>query len=296
MSALVSVENVSVRYSGTWPTASASHLALDDVSLAIDRGEIFGLVGESGSGKSTLARVILKLMRPVAGCVRIDGRDVRGFSGRESLAFRRRVQVVFQDSLAALDPRMRVGASVREALDLHGIAAPNRRATAIAELFERVGLDEGLVTRFPHQLSGGQRQRVAIARAISVSPEILIADEPVSALDLSVQAQVLALLTSLSRERGMTMLFISHDLGVVRRIARHVAVLQNGRVMETGATDTVFDQPKSAYTRMLVDSVPRVDFDKLASIHDAKSRGIVQSGKFMAAATAGDSACLAETT
>lgn len=263
MTPLIEVDAVSLRYAGAWPAPKSNALALDRVSLSVARGEIFGLVGESGSGKSTLARVILGLLQPLSGAVRIDGRDIASYRGREELAFRKRMQVVFQDSLAALDPRMRVQASLREALDLHGIGVPSRRSAVIEDLLGSVGLDPGLATRFPHQLSGGQRQRVAIARALSLSPDILIADEPVSALDLSVQAQILDLLTGLCRERGTTMLFISHDLGVVRRIARHVAVLQRGRIMETGPVADVFDRPASSYTRMLIQSIPRVDFNRL---------------------------------
>jgi peptide/nickel transport system ATP-binding protein len=260
----VEVDAVSLRYAGAWPAPKSQELALDGVSLGIERGEVFGVVGESGSGKSTLARVILKLLRPLSGSVRLDGRDIASYRGSAELVFRRRMQVVFQDSLAALDPRMRIRASLKEALDLHDIGAPAMRGARIEELLGSVGLDPGLATRFPHQLSGGQRQRVAIARAISLSPDILIADEPVSALDLSVQAQILDLLSALCRDRGMTMLFISHDLGIVRRIANKVAVMRRGRIVESGPVEDVFSRPQADYTRTLLASIPRVDFDRLS--------------------------------
>jgi peptide/nickel transport system ATP-binding protein len=259
----VEVDAVSLRYAGAWPAPKSQELALDGVSLGIERGEVFGVVGESGSGKSTLARVILKLLRPLSGSVRLDGRDIASYRGSAELVFRRRMQVVFQDSLAALDPRMRIRASVKEALDLHDIGVPAMRGAGIEELLGSVGLDPGLATRFPHQLSGGQRQRVAIARAISLSPDILIADEPVSALDLSVQAQILDLLSALCRDRGMTMLFISHDLGIVRRIANKVAVMRRGRIVESGPVEDVFSRPQADYTRTLLASIPRVDFARL---------------------------------
>ena len=228
-------------------------------------GSIYGVVGESGSGKSTLARVLLRLMPPTAGSVAVAGQDPYRLRGRAVAQFRRLIQPVFQDSMAALDPRIRVGDSLRMVLDLHGIGHPGDRHRAVEDLLTSVGLDASLYGRFPHQISGGQRQRVTIARALSISPRILIADEPVSALDLTVQAEILDLLSRLCRERGMTMLFISHDLGVVRRIADHVAVMKDGRIVENGTVGAVFERPAMDYTRMLLNSVPRVDFAKLSA-------------------------------
>lgn len=257
------VQDLSLRYPRPWPAHGPDITALDRVSLEVPRGEIFGLVGESGSGKSTLARVLLRLLAPTAGRIDVAGADPFGLRGAGLMAWRRRVQPVFQDSVAALDPRARIGTSLREGLDLHRIGARRDRADAVAGLLAAVGQEPDHATRYPHQLSGGQRQRVAIARALSLQPELLIADEPVSALDLSVQAQILDLLTGLCRERGMTMLFISHDLAVVGRIAGRVGVLYRGRLVEQGPTAEVFAAPRAAHTRDLVASAPRVDFAAL---------------------------------
>lgn len=264
MTPAIRLENVCAAYRGAWPQRSNGRLALDRIELTVPSGSIYGVVGESGSGKSTLARVLLRLMQPTSGSVAVAGQDPYRHKGRTIAQFRRLIQPVFQDSMAALDPRVRVGDSLRMVLDLHAIGRPGDRQRAVEDLLTSVGLDASLCGRFPHQISGGQRQRVTIARALSISPRILVADEPVSALDLTVQAQILDLLSRLCRERGMTMLFISHDLGVVRRIADHVAVMKDGRLVENGPVAAVFDRPMMDYTRMLLDSVPRVDFARLS--------------------------------
>ena len=263
MSAAVEIRDLSVVHRRPWPAGGKPVTALDRVSLRIAPGEIFGLVGESGSGKSTLARVLLRFLRPASGDVSVAGADPAMLRGTALKAWRRRVQPVFQDSVAALDPRARIGASLREGLDLHAIGPRSGRAAAVAGLLEHVGLDPDHALRYPHQLSGGQRQRVAIARALSLSPDILIADEPVSALDLSVQAQILGLLTTLCRERGMTMLFISHDLGVVRQISDRIGVLQRGCLVEEGPVVQVFRAPRHPYTQELLAAAPFVDFAAL---------------------------------
>jgi peptide/nickel transport system ATP-binding protein len=235
--------------------------AVDDVDLDLHRGEILGLVGESGSGKSTVGRCLLRLITPGAGTVRFDGMDVLTLGRRNLKALRRRLQIVFQDSESALDPRMTVGEAVREGLDIHNLGTPAERREQVAAMLERVGLDPDHAARPPHRLSGGQRQRVAIARALVVQPEVVVADEPVSALDASIQAQILDLIADLRRDLRLTLLFISHDLSVVRAISDRVAVMYAGRIVEIGPAGAVFDDPRHPYTRMLLDSIPVPDPD-----------------------------------
>jgi len=230
--------------------------AVDDVSLSIARGETLGLVGESGSGKTTLGRLVLRLLKPTSGTVRFDGRDVFGLDSRALRALRRHIQLVFQDSSGSLNPRMRVGAAVKEPLSVHRLYSGSEADRRVAALFGEVGLDSALVTCYPHELSGGQRQRVGIARALSVEPDFLVLDEPVSALDVSVQAQVLNLLADLKERRGLTYLLIGHDLGVVRHLADRVAVMYYGRIMELAPTAVLFDRPRHPYTATLLSSVP----------------------------------------
>ena len=230
--------------------------ALVDVSLGVQRGRTLGLVGESGSGKSTLGRCILGLTRPDSGQVIFDGTEVQGLSGRALSGFRRRVQPVFQDPYGSLDPRWPVGRSVREALDCYRIGTTADRDRRVRELFHRVGLDPALAGRLPTHLSGGQRQRVAIAAALASEPELIIADEPVSALDMSVQAQILNLFMDLQQDLGVASIFISHDLGVVEHVSDAVAVLFRGRVVEIGDTDQVMQRPRHSYTRALLAAIP----------------------------------------
>lgn len=260
---MIDATALTLSFAPVWPARGAAHVALDAVNLTVREGEVFGLVGESGSGKSTLARVILRLLRPGAGQLRVAGADPFALHGRALRHWRREVQMVAQDSVAALDPRRRIGEALREGLDIHRIGSPAARAGAVLDLLDRVGLDSALAMRRPHQVSGGQRQRVAIARALALSPRLLVADEAVSALDLSVQADILRLLQHEAQRTGMTMVFISHDLGVVRRIADRVMVLRHGQVMECGPTRTVFDAPQNAYTRELLASTLEVDFTAL---------------------------------
>jgi peptide/nickel transport system ATP-binding protein len=235
--------------------------AVADVSFEIGPGEVVGLVGESGSGKSTIGRLILRSLDPSDGEVRFDGQEIARISQRQMRPLRRRMQMVFQDPYASLNPRLRVRDIVGEALDAHGLAPGAARAARIAELLEVVGLQAEHAARYPHEFSGGQRQRIGIARALAVEPDLIIADEPVSALDVSVQAQVLNLLQDLRRRFNLAMLFISHDLDVVELMCDRIVVLYLGRVMEIGPADEVCRNPRHPYTRALLAASPRPDPD-----------------------------------
>jgi ABC-type oligopeptide transport system ATPase subunit len=233
--------------------------AVDGVSFSVAAGETFGLVGESGCGKSTVARCVLRLLRPDAGEVRFDGRDVLALPPGEMRSLRRQMQIIFQDPYSSLDPRMRVGALVAEPLEIHGVGARAEREARVADLLERVGLGEAARRKFPHEFSGGQRQRIGIARALALNPRLVIADEPVSALDLSVRAQVINLLMQLQREFSLTYLFIAHDLALVRRICSRVAVMIQGRIVEMARAADLFAAPCHPYTRALLAAVPVPD-------------------------------------
>jgi len=231
-------------------------VAVDGVSLEVRPGRTLALVGESGCGKTTLGRLLVGLDRPDTGVVRYGDRPLSGMSRPEMRAFRRAVQIVFQDPYGSLNPRLTAGAALREVLEVHGIARGPSARSAVAELLERVGLDAGAAARYPHEFSGGQRQRLGIARALAVGPRILVADEPVSALDVSVQARILGLLGDLRRDLGLGFLFISHDLAVVRQVADEVAVMRRGRIVEAGPIDRVYGSPADPYTSDLLNAVP----------------------------------------
>ena len=233
--------------------------AVNDVSFAIDEGETFGLVGESGSGKTTTGRCILRLVEPTSGEVRFNGEDVLSFSRSRMRQARRDMQIVFQDPYSSLNPRMRVGAIVEEPLIIHRIGSKPERRARVRELFELVGLDPAQVARYPHQFSGGQRQRIGLARALALNPSLVIADEPVSALDVSVQAQVINLLMDLQERLKLTYLFIAHDLRLVRHICSRVAVMYLGRIVEMGPTEQLFEAPANPYTRALLSAIPVPD-------------------------------------
>jgi peptide/nickel transport system ATP-binding protein len=233
--------------------------AVDDVSFTIDEGETFGLVGESGSGKTTTGRCILRLIEPTSGQVRFKGEDVLGFSRARLRQARREMQIVFQDPYSSLNPRMRVGSIVEEPLVIHRVGDKPQRKARVAELFELVGLDPSLVARYPHQFSGGQRQRIGLARALALNPSFIIADEPVSALDVSVQAQVVNLLMDLQSRLKLTYLFIAHDLRLVRHICSRVAVMYLGKIVEMGNTEAIFAAPAHPYTRALLSAIPVPD-------------------------------------
>lgn len=229
--------------------------AVDGISFNIGRGETLGLVGESGSGKSTAARAMLRLVDPTSGEVHLDGADVLRLGRRELREMRQRMQIVFQDPYASLNPRMRAGAAVREVLTVNGFDS-DRRDERVRELFGLVGLTNAHTARFPHELSGGQRQRVGIARALATGPEFIVADEAISALDVSVQAQIVNLLHDLRDELGLTYLFISHDLSMVRHISDRIAVLYMGRLVEVGPAEEVYNAPLHPYTLALISAVP----------------------------------------
>jgi len=233
-------------------------LAVDGVSFTLGRGRTLGLVGESGCGKSTLGRCLLRLHDADRGAVLFDGVDLLKLSEAELTPFRKRMQVVFQDPYASLDPRQRVGATLREVLDVHDIGAPSARAARVGELLVQVGLSRGDAHKYPGEFSGGQRQRVGIARALAVEPELLIADEPLSALDVSIQAQILQLLLDLRASLGLTMIFISHDLRVVRYLSDEVAVMYLGVIVEHAPTTEIFARPQHPYTMALLSAVPEV--------------------------------------
>jgi ABC-type glutathione transport system ATPase component len=234
-------------------------LAVDGVSFAVEAGETFAIVGESGCGKTTLARMLLRLIEPDSGEIHFEGADLLKLSGEALRVKRRQMQMIFQDPFASLNPRMRVGAIIAEPLEIHeaALSAAEKRDRAAAML-KRVGLNEDAIKRYPHEFSGGQRQRIGIARALILRPKLVIADEPVSALDVSVGAQVLLLLQELQREFGLTYIFISHSLPVVAQVATRVAVMRRGRFVETGDVDLVLKRPAEEYTKELLAAVPEL--------------------------------------
>jgi oligopeptide/dipeptide ABC transporter ATP-binding protein len=235
--------------------------AVDDVSFDVNRREVLGLVGESGSGKTTAGRAILRLIEPTAGSVQFDGQEITGLPPHEMRMQRRRMQIIFQDPYASLNPRQRVRELIGEAFIVHGIGTPHDRRDRTAALLEKVGLTAEAMDRFPHEFSGGQRQRIGIARALAVGPDFIVADEPVSALDVSVQAQVINLLRDLQRELGLALLFIAHDLAVVRFISDRVAVMYLGRIMEMASSTRLYERPRHPYTLALVSAAPTPDPD-----------------------------------
>jgi len=256
MSALLSVENLVVEYSVGGKTLSA----VADVSLKVGKGETLGLVGESGCGKSTLGRAVLQLRRPTAGKVVFDGTELTGLDAEKMRLMRRRLQLIFQDPIASLNPRRTIGDIVAEPLIIIGITDKAERDRRVREVLTAVGLDADLVTgRLPHEFSGGQCQRICIARALILEPELVICDEPVSALDVSIRAQILNLLEDMKRRYGLTLLFIAHDLAVVKAVSDRIAVMYLGKLCEVGPTEKLFAQPAHPYTALLLEAIPVPD-------------------------------------
>ncbi len=254
---LLEVENLTKHFRARGGAASVQ--AVNGVSLHLERGETLGIVGESGCGKSTLARLILRLIEPTAGSVRFAGEDLLALPLSELRSRRRNMQLIFQDPYASLDPRLTVGAIIGEPLAIHGIGGRKQRRDRVAELLGTVGLEADAMKRYPHEFSGGQRQRIGIARAIALEPRLIIADEPVSALDVSIQSQILELLLDLKARLSLSYIFISHDLAVVEYVSDRVAVMYLGRIVETTDTERLYRRPAHPYTEALISAVPQPD-------------------------------------
>jgi oligopeptide/dipeptide ABC transporter ATP-binding protein len=260
--AVLTVENLKKYFpvqKGVLRRTIGTVFAVDGVSFTIAKGETLGLVGESGCGKSTVGRAVLRLIEPTAGSIKLAGKDITRLPRRELRPFRKEMQIIFQDPFSSLDPRMSAGDIVAEPLRVHGAGARKERRERVAELFQRVGLRPAQMANYPHQFSGGQRQRIGIARALALSPKLIIADEPVSSLDVSIQAQVLNLMLELQHELGLSYLFISHNLAVIEHVSDRVAVMYLGRLVEYADKEALFGQPLHPYTELLLAAVPVPD-------------------------------------
>jgi oligopeptide/dipeptide ABC transporter ATP-binding protein len=260
--AVLTVENLKKYFpvqKGVLRRTIGTVFAVDGVSFTIAKGETLGLVGESGCGKSTVGRAVLRLIEPTAGSIKLAGKDITRLPRRELRPFRKEMQIIFQDPFSSLDPRMSAGDIVAEPLRVHGAGARKERREQVAELFQRVGLRPAQMANYPHQFSGGQRQRIGIARALALSPKLIIADEPVSSLDVSIQAQVLNLMLELQHELGLSYLFISHNLAVIEHVSDRVAVMYLGRLVEYADKEALFGQPLHPYTELLLAAVPVPD-------------------------------------
>ncbi len=276
--ALLEIKGLSktfVAHQGFMGAASGRVQALSDVSFSVQPGEAFGLVGESGCGKSTAGRAILRLIEPDAGSVRFKGEDIRAAGARRLRQLRRAIQIVFQDPYSSLNPRRTIGQTLGEPMAVHGMGTPDEIAAAVRAVLAEVGMPSDAAAKYPHEFSGGQRQRIGIARALVLQPELIVADEPVSALDVSIQAQILVLLRGLQERRNLSFIFISHDLGVVRHFCSTVAVMYLGRIVERGPVPEIFDEPLHPYTRVLRSASPVPD--PKAKVIMAKLEGEVAS-------------------
>ena len=259
---LVEVDHLKVHFpilTGIFQTESGRVRAVDDITFEIRKGETFGLVGESGCGKSTTGRAVIRLRNPTEGTVRFDGRDLMELKRDELRKMRRRMQIIFQDPYSSLNPRMTVGSIISEPLETHNLFPGKQRADRVRDLLALVGLNPNYTNRYPHEFSGGQRQRIGVARSLAVEPEFIVCDEPISALDVSIQAQVLNLLVELREKFGLTYLFIAHDLSVVRHISDRVGVMYLGKLVELGPPDAIYNTPAHPYTRALLSAVPIPD-------------------------------------
>ncbi len=261
---LVEVRDLSLHFpvrQGVWRRQTGTVKAVDGVSFDIAEGETLGLVGESGCGKSSTGRAVLRLAKPTTGQVRFAGEDLGRLSRSDLRLARRGMQMIFQSPFASLNPRLSVGGAIREPLDIHRVGSPAEREARVAELLELVGLDPGASRRYPHEFSGGQRQRIGIARALATSPRFVVADEPISALDVSIRAQIVNLMRDLKDRLGLTYLFIAHDLAMVRHMSDRVAVMYLGRIVEMAGCDELFDRPLHPYTKALLSAIPTPDPD-----------------------------------
>lgn len=276
--------------------------AVDDISFSIRRGETFGLVGESGCGKSTTGRSVLGITKPTAGRILYDGTDIAAYTKAQKLQFKKRAQMIFQDPYACLDPRMTIGSIIKEGMDVHFHYSRKESDEKVRDLLNKVGLTEDYASRFPHELSGGQRQRIGIARALAVEPEFIVCDEPIAALDVSIQAQVVNLMMKVQRERGHAYLFISHDLSMVRYISDHIGVMYLGSLVEMAPKDEIYGHPLHPYTKALFSAIPKPDPDLNWAKTRVKLEGEVPSPintpagcKFCARCPYGDERCRQET-
>ena len=275
---LITVQNLKVGYpiKGVFGQTTRTFMAVDDVTFDVYKGETFGLVGESGCGKTTLGRALLRLVEPMAGNIFFEGRNIRQLSRGEMRKLRREMQVIFQDPFSSLDPRMSIGKAIAEPLKIHKVIRSRRNLNErVAYLLERVDIDPGCVNRFPHEFSGGQRQRICIARALALNPKFIICDESVSALDVSVQAQVLNLLKELQAEFGLTYVFISHDLGVVKFMSDRIMVMDQGRLEELGPADEIYNSPQRDYTKQLISAIPAGTLERIQELQT--TRGAIAS-------------------
>ena len=256
MDNLLEIKNLTVEYKSIKNEVASTVTAVKNVSLNIKQGEIYALAGESGCGKSTLSKAVTKLVKPINGEILFEGKNIFEQTKEEKKFYPTSVQMVFQNPYSSLNPKMKIGETLKEPLDINTNFSKSRKKTVVRNVLEEVGLTEDILTRYPHEFSGGQRQRIAIARALILNPKLLIADEPVSALDASIQAQIINLMKELKKERNLTILFISHDLSVIKYLADRVGIMYFGELIEENDTSSIFNYPKKEYTKILLNSAP----------------------------------------